>query len=61
MFDEEKQIKTFVTTYHILEDGVIVTTILVSMHGNANSGKAYCFHHPINVLNPIKTGLFEGL
>ena len=41
MFDEEKQIKTNVTIYHILEDGVIVTTILVSMHGNANSGKAY--------------------
>ena len=41
MFDEEKQIKTNVTIYHILEDGVIVTSILVSMHGNANSGKAY--------------------
>ena len=42
MFDEEKQIKTNVTIYHKLEDGVIVTTILVFMHGNANSGKAYC-------------------
>ena len=41
MFDEEKQIKTNVTIYHKLEDGVIVTTILVFMHGNANSGKAY--------------------
>ena len=39
MFDEEKQIKTNVTIYHILEDGVICTTILVSMHGNANSGR----------------------
>ena len=41
MFDEEKETKTNLTIYHILEDGVIVTTILVSMHGNANSGKAY--------------------
>ena len=41
MFDEEKQIKTNVTIYHKLEDGVIVTNILVFMHGNANSGKAY--------------------
>ena len=41
MFGEEKQIRTNVTIYHILEDGVIVTSILVSMHGNANSGKAY--------------------
>ena len=41
MFDEEKQIKTNVTIYHKLEDGVIVTDILVFMHGNANSGKAY--------------------
>ena len=42
MFDEEKQTKTNVTIYHIVEYGVICTTILVSMHGNANSGKAYC-------------------
>ena len=41
MFDEEKQTKTNVTIYHIVEYGVICTTILVSMHGNANSGKAY--------------------
>ena len=41
MFDEEKETKTNVSIYHILEDGVIVTTILVSMYGNANSGKAY--------------------
>ena len=50
MFDEEKQIKTNVTIYHKLEDGVIVTNILVFMHGNANSGKAYCFKQKYNLV-----------
>ena len=41
MFDEEKKTKTNVAIYHIVKYGVLCTTILVSMHGNANSGKAY--------------------
>ena len=47
---------------YILEDGVICTTILVSMHGNANSGKAYyaCVHVHINSVNLFYTkGCFK--
>ena len=65
MFDEEKQIKTNVTIYHKLEDGVIVTNILVFMHGNANSGKAYYFNEDDEMMNyskgfPERSYTFSG-
>ena len=58
MFDEEKQTKTNVTIYHIAEYGVICTTILVSMHGNANSGKAYCRSKKIKKIKKISINIF---